>query len=190
MLFRVSARGAGVVSQTLRQFTEACGPGGSLVVGLEGTGELGPQRADLGRPFAVIGRSPGADLTLDHWQVSRRHVYLQRIGHRIFWLDLESRTGVQVEGRSGLSGWLDAERPIRVGPITIRPWPSEADEGPDPVGEPPSPLQPSRGFEEELFPRVTLVFPGRSIQRPAWPVLPRMVLIGRAAQCKIRLNSP
>ena len=49
----------------------------------------------LYQPFAVIGRDPRADIVLDHTRVSRRHVYLQIVNGRAFWVDLESRSGTQ-----------------------------------------------------------------------------------------------
>ncbi len=55
------------------------------------------------RPF-VIGRSPTADLVIEHAAVSRQHVRIAR-GHDGYWLeDLDSRNGVCVDAQLGRGG--------------------------------------------------------------------------------------
>ena len=74
----------------------------------------------LHQPFAVIGRDPRSDVVLDHSQVSRRHVYLQMVEGRAFWVDLESRTGTRGERKPQRFGWLEGRRALSVGPFVIR----------------------------------------------------------------------
>ena len=79
----------------MKSFLSACGLADSLQLVVESqSAEEGELRL-LHQPFAVIGRDPRADMVLDHAQVSRRHVYLQIVDGRAFWVDLESRTGTQ-----------------------------------------------------------------------------------------------
>ena len=53
-------------------------------------------------------------------EVSRRHVYLQMIEGRAFWIDLESRTGTRGERKPQKFGWLEGVHTLCVGPYVIR----------------------------------------------------------------------
>ena len=104
----------------MRSFLDACGLGESLQLVVESqTGHEDELRL-LNQPFAIIGRDPRADVVLDHPQVSRRHVYLQVIEGRPFWLDLESRTGTRGDRESQKFGWLAGGKPLCIGPYSIR----------------------------------------------------------------------
>ena len=77
----------------MKLFLNTCGLDDSLQLVVEGPSLKEPELRLLHQPFAVIGRDPRSDVLLDHAEVSRRHVYLQMIEGRAFWIDLESRTG-------------------------------------------------------------------------------------------------
>jgi pSer/pThr/pTyr-binding forkhead associated (FHA) protein len=79
-------------------FLEACGATGPLV--LEYTLGQVPEPAAcvLHQPFAVMGHAPHADLVLTGPEVSMRHAYLQMLDGRPFLLDLDSRTGISLDG--------------------------------------------------------------------------------------------
>ena len=78
----------------MKSFLNTCGITDSLQLVVESPSLKEPELRLLSQPFAVIGRDSRADMLLDHEDVSRRHVYLQMIEGRAFWIDLESRTGL------------------------------------------------------------------------------------------------
>jgi len=157
----------------LEQFLAACGSPGPLRVGVGQRDQLRSETWTFGQPFLVIGRRPESDLMLDHWQVSRRHAYLQMIEGRYYCVDLGSRTGTHGGDASERSGWLDRERTIQIGTFLVRPeWPSDT---------PPEP-QPSPGVTWEL--------PGRAIGQAVWRMDRHLVLVGRSPACRIRIVEP
>src|SRR5438445_7532227 len=93
---------------------------GPLQLRVDYPGVAEPLQWVLYQPFAVIGREPRAHLQLDHNEVSRRHAYLQVVGGRIFFMDLESEFGVHWEDGPRRTGWLDEQQLVRIGPYTIR----------------------------------------------------------------------
>src|SRR2546423_71321 len=86
------------------QFLQACGARTPLR--LEVTGPDGMVVTHVfHQPFVLVGNDERADLVLEDEEVSKRHVYLQIIAGRVFWLDLLSRTGVRVDARPQSQGW-------------------------------------------------------------------------------------
>ena len=104
----------------MKSFLTACGVDDSLQLIVESQSANEGELRLLHQPFAVIGRDPRVDMVLDHSQVSRRHVYLQMVEGRAFWVDLESRTGTRGEGSLRRFGWLDGGQALCVGPYVIR----------------------------------------------------------------------
>jgi pSer/pThr/pTyr-binding forkhead associated (FHA) protein len=172
-------------------FLQACGASRPLDLEIESAAEAGKWCSRiLPYPFAVVGRSPGADIVLRHAEVGRRHAYLQLIAGRVFWVDLASRSGVRVRGEVRQSGWLDHEVPLQIGPYQIRArkgafpgvsWPARAD-GSDPWGEWPS----------LNLPLSRVVFRVRNTmeRRSHWRMKERLSLVGRAADCHPTLSDP
>ena len=79
------------------------------------------------QPFLLVGRRPDSDLVIDHWQVSRRHAYIQLIDGEYFCVDLGSRTGTIGGDVSERSGWLEEGRALQIGPYAVRlEWPGRA----------------------------------------------------------------
>ena len=122
--------------------------------------------------------------------MSRRHVYLQVVEGRVFWVDLESRTGTRDERESQRFGWLEGGRTFCVGPYVIRRFvgDSQTDDKLN-RGELPrdTPLI-ARAYAHAAQPEVTLEFlngPSQSMLRPVHRVLS---LIGSASGCKFRLT--
>lgn len=166
--------GAHAVNQpSPRHFLSACGSDEPLRVGVGPRDELSSETWTFSQPFLVIGRRPESDLVLDHWQVSRRHAYLQLIGGRYYCVDLGSRTGTHGGDATERSGWLDRGRAIQIGPFVIRP------EGPSAPPE-----------EMKDFPGVTWELPGRSIGQAVWRMDRHLVLVGRSPACKVRIVEP
>src|SRR5271163_402422 len=104
----------------MKSFLAACGIEDSFQFAVETQNATESRLRLLYQPFAVIGRDLRADVVLDHVDVSRRHVYLQVVEGRVFWIDLESRTGTRGERESQRFGWLEGGRTLFVGPYVIR----------------------------------------------------------------------
>ncbi|QEH39216.1 FHA domain protein (plasmid) [Aquisphaera giovannonii] len=172
-------------------FLEACDVPDALEIGVRGLkpGEDGVLRLD--QPFALIGRDPRADVSLDHRLVSRRHVYLQVVEGAGFWIDLDSRSGTSSAGQLRKSGWLDFDSPIHVGPFEIRrPAGKGAGGGPSrEAGARVSPLV-SRAHAGLPLPDVSLEFLNGPSRAAVWPMNRVMSLIGSASGCKFRLADP
>jgi len=154
-------------------FLAACGSTEPIRVGVGSKDATSPQVRSFRQPFLVIGRRPESDLMLDHWQVSRRHAYLQLIQGRYYGVDLGSRTGTHGGDATERSGWLEDGRSIQIGPFTVRP------EGPGRVARDARPL-----------PGVTWELPGRAIGQAIWRMDRDLVLVGRSPACRIRLVEP
>ena len=158
---------------SLKLFLAACGSSEPLRVGVGQRNELHSETWSFQQPFLVIGRRPESDLVLDHWQVSRRHTYLQLIEGRYFCVNLGSRTGTHGGDATERSGWLEPGRAIQIGPFAVRPeWPDPSDRAEGPL------------------PGVTWELSGRVIGQSSWRMDRHLVLIGRSPACKIRIVEP
>ena len=151
-------------------FLEACGSAEPFRVGVGLKDEMQSEALTFDRPFLVIGRGPGTDLTLEHWQVSRRHAYLQLLDGRFYCVDLGSRTGTHGGDAAERMGWLGRGGSIQIGPYTVRPDP------------PPRRPESARGV-----PGVTWELPGRALSRSLWPMDQEIALVGRSPACKLRI---
>ena len=168
----------------MESFCAACGTPGPLTIEVEQDGVAGTIRHAFDRPFLIIGRGPRSDLRIDHPDVSLKHAYLQLIGGHLFLIDLDSRSGVHVEGERLASGWIG---PIRIGPSQIRVRSASVlpDRGPA-VGSNSLSAYDSRTIADA---EVTL-----SIKENGGahliPIVEPLTMIGRSARCKIRLILP
>jgi pSer/pThr/pTyr-binding forkhead associated (FHA) protein len=170
-------------------FLQSCGDAGPLELDLTPPGQAEPRRFVFEQPYALIGRNPGNDLALDDDRVSKRHVYLQRIGGRVFCLDLDSRAGILWDGSRCPSGWLEPRNLLQVGRHTLRLGPafrtaelSEAN-GDDGV----SPLQVRSAWPTGL-PPVCLEFSNGVSKLPSYRLPRLLTLVGRAPSCKLQLS--
>jgi pSer/pThr/pTyr-binding forkhead associated (FHA) protein len=174
--FLIPLHGTGTIAVNhapLEQFLSACGSPEPLRVGVGQRDQLLSDTWTFRQPFLVIGRRPDSDLPLDHWQVSRRHAYLQLIEGRYFCVDLGSRTGTHGGDASERFGWLERGRAIEIGPFTVRPeWPEQA------------------RSEAPPMPVVTWELPGRAIGQSLWRMDRHLALIGRSPACRIRIVQP
>ncbi len=130
-------RDGGLAATTMKSFLNACGFREALRIVVEGPrGGAGEPRT-LPQPFAVIGRDNRADVILDDERVSRRHVYLQAVAGRVFWMDLETRTGTCDETGTRKSGWLAPGGLLEIGPYAVRRAPAPSPPSPRPPPQPP-----------------------------------------------------
>jgi pSer/pThr/pTyr-binding forkhead associated (FHA) protein len=180
-------------------FLTACGATDSLTLDVEGPGSHGLERRRFSQPFVVIGRDNRAELLLDHDMVSRRHAYLQVIEGRVFFADLESRTGTIHGDVAVESGWLAPGEPLGIGPFrvhVVRPTPDEAEDAGGITaavragsGGPSTRLNPllARSQESGDLPRVILEFQRRSSGPTIWRMSQVLALVGSSPRCKVRL---
>ena len=151
-------------------FLEACGASEPIRAGVGPRDVMQSETRTFDRPFLVIGRSAESDLTLEHWQVSRRHAYLQLLGGRYFCVDLGSRTGTHGGDATERMGWLGEGRAIQIGPYTVRP-------------DPPS----RRPRDGRPLPGVTWELPGQAPDRAIWRMDWDIALVGRSPACQLRI---
>ena len=91
------------------------------------------QQIGLGAHPVVVGRSPAADLRIDHPEVSQRHMQIQ---HRQV-LDLDSSNGVTIEGRPAADrAEIEPEQRIGIGGAAVT-WRLLEDDSLDVSGSPP-----------------------------------------------------
>ena len=100
------------------EFLASCGATGPLALVVEDGGGAEVGRWNVPQPFVLVGRDPRMELTLDDEAVSQRHVYLQVLGGRLFYVDLGSRSGTTREGSAEPSGWLDLGGSIGIGRLS------------------------------------------------------------------------
>ncbi len=157
-------------------------PGMHLLVELPDADQ--PERLELDRPFLLIGRDRGCDLRLDHPQVGSRRVYLQWVAGHLFCTDLDAEAGPR-PGRRTPKGnpWVERQ-PLQVGPCRLTIVGEESHAAPAF-----NPLDRSPQLAAE-FPQVRLKFDGVEQNDNQWSVDRPVTLIGRGAQCKLRLNHP
>jgi pSer/pThr/pTyr-binding forkhead associated (FHA) protein len=175
---------------SMKSFLAACGIEDSFQFTVENQNATESKLRLLYQPFAVIGRDLRADVVLDHVDVSRRHVYLQVVEGRVFWIDLESRTGTRGERESQRFGWLEGGRTFGVGPYVIRRFLGDG-QTLDKLNRNDLPRDTplvARAHAHAAQSEVTLEFlngPSQSMFKPVHRVLS---LIGSAGGCKFRLT--
>lgn len=109
------------LGEPLDPFFEACGgrTALSLAVSCRDTA-VAPETCAFRQPFVLIGRYPECDLPLLQPGVSFRHVYLQLIAGRWFWVNLKRIAKAKSTDRRGQSGWFDPGNELTAGPYSIR----------------------------------------------------------------------
>jgi pSer/pThr/pTyr-binding forkhead associated (FHA) protein len=174
----------------MKSFLAACGIEDSFQFAVENQDATESRLRLLYQPFAVIGRDLRADVVLDHADVSRRHVYLQAIEGRVFWIDLESRTGTRNESESQRFGWLEGGRTLSVGPYVIRRFVGDSQSvekrhRSDLPRNTPLVARPSAHATQSEVALEFLNGPSQLMLKPAHRILS---LIGSASGCKFRLT--
>jgi pSer/pThr/pTyr-binding forkhead associated (FHA) protein len=174
----------------MKSFLAACGIEDSFQFAVENQNATESRLRLLYQPFAIIGRDLRADVVLDHVDVSRRHVYLQVVEGRVFWIDLESRTGTRGERESQRFGWLEGGRTFGVGPYVIRRYLGDGQtlDKSDRNDLPRNTPLVARAHAHAAQSEVALEFlngPSQSMFKPVHRVLS---LIGSASGCKFRLT--
>ena len=152
-------------------FLTACGASEPIRVVVSKTGETVSESWVFARPFLVIGRRADSDLVLDHWQISRRHAYLQYLDGGFFCVDLGSRTGTYGGDATERAGWIAPNQTIQVGPYQVRPvWPER-----------------QVAAEPRDLPSVVWELPREARGGAMWRMERQLVLVGRSPSCRIRI---
>jgi pSer/pThr/pTyr-binding forkhead associated (FHA) protein len=181
-----------VTQTTLELFSESCGATGPLAFEIRDGEEGAWVRRVFDQPFLIIGRNSDADLSLDQADVSRRHCFLQLIEGRLFCIDLGSRSGFHIGAslrQTSRSGWLDRQRPLRIGPVVL--WLREGDAAGERDGGsddevPPDP-QSAQYTRENPLPPTTLEISDARGATHQWQMDRAFALVGRAPTCRVRL---
>jgi len=176
-----------VTDPVISRFAEACGATGplDLRVDLADGGLLAEGSVPM--PFALVGRDDACDVTLTDAEVNPRHAWLQVVSGRVLAVDLGSRAGLGWPGRATGSGWLDVGTPVQVGPFQVR-LRSPVSGRPNHFPPGYSPLQ-SDPIAVRSRPGSVLEFRNGKRAKDRWAVNRLVTLVGRAPECKIRLNA-
>jgi predicted component of type VI protein secretion system len=159
------------------QFMDACGARGPIRLSVEEAGRPDSPALAFDRPFLVIGRSPAADLVLDHPDVSRRHAYLQLVDGRLLCVDLSRRGILWVDGAAG-TGWLDPGRSARIGPYAV----ARRD-----VADAPTPAEAARSPKGII---VELIDDPQGPPVRAYRIKQLLSIVGRSDSCHIPIEGP
>lgn len=87
---------------------------GRFALRVHGAGPEYDRPVEIRRPFALIGRAPGADVVLDDHAVNPRHVYLHLDRRGLFAVDLATRTGSRIGPFHEPFSWLRPGEMIEV----------------------------------------------------------------------------
>ncbi|WP_435022665.1 FHA domain-containing protein (plasmid) [Tundrisphaera sp. TA3] len=151
-------------------FLAACGSEEPIRVAVTRAGERSAENWVFSRPFLIIGRRSDSDLVLDHWQISRRHAYLQYLDGGFICVDLGSRTGTFGGDATERAGWISRDQPLQIGPYEVRPiWPSRTTKE---MGE---------------LPGVVWDLPRKAVGGTSWRMEHQLVLVGRSPSCRVRI---
>jgi pSer/pThr/pTyr-binding forkhead associated (FHA) protein len=140
----------------------------------------------IGRPYALVGRIPGADVRLDDPAVSARHAYLHLDRRGLFAVDLATRSGTRVGPAGRPAGWLTPGEALEVAGRRVEVLGYRAD-GAEPrgpgAGDNADPLADAGPVP---LARVTL-YP---VDAPDAPLAlgSELVFLGRSASCGVRVT--
>ncbi len=158
---------------------------GRFALRVHGVGSNWRRDVEVRRPYALVGRIPGTDVTIDDRDVSSRHVYLHLDRRGLFAVDLATRGGSRIGPEGRAAAWLAPGDALEVAGRRIELLSLELDDSEpiDPGGA--DPLADSAG---RPLVRVTL-FPGRS---PVAPLVlnSELVFLGRSAACGVQVEEP
>jgi pSer/pThr/pTyr-binding forkhead associated (FHA) protein len=173
---------------SLDAFLEATSARGPLRLEFRGLSNAPPRELELQQPFAVLGSSPHADITIEDSRISRRHAYCQIIDGDVFYLDLDSRTGSLWNGSQRSFGWLSPQRPVQLGNHLLRVV-DDSNGAVTDLGKNYNPLA-SDSMGDHFSPFLNLEILAGHSQPIRWLANRVLTLIGKTTICKVRLHSP
>lgn len=156
-----------------------------LALEIEGPIDEGRRTILIARPFAVIGRAPGADLRIEDGEVGSRHAYMIADHRGVFVVDLASRTGTRFDGAPARSGWLSVGDSIEIAGRTIRLVSLRID-GRD--ASPPPCRDDLLAASDADSDGSTFLLEPAGLRGRAWVIASPLTFIGRGDACGLRLN--
>ncbi len=168
---------------------EARGPlwvDGRITLRVRGPGSPPGRIFPIRRPFALIGRDPGADIRIDDPSVEPRHVLLVLDRRGIFGVDLMTGTGTRFAGADSVSAWLGVGDILEIADRRIEILQLRVDGRPiDPPLSQDDPLSPHPGTRDGL---VSIALEPMDRDGPPWMLGSAMAIIGRGEACAIRVE--
>jgi hypothetical protein len=169
----------------LELFLKNCGadqPGAEFLLRADGH----PPPFSLSRqPFALIGSDARNSFPLADRSVNPRHAYVQMIAGNAFCVDLASFTGVTwPEGRR-TAHWLELDRPVRLGEVTLRLTQPPNSASPPAPPERGSPLKRNSATQFGAT-EATIEFSEGVKRNPRMRLNRALTLVGNAPGCRIR----
>lgn len=157
---------------------------GEITVRLQTIAKGSERLIRVRRPYALVGRSPGADVRIDDPAVSGRHLYLHLDHRGIFVVDLLTRTGTRDQDGPISTTWLQIGKRLdlaghHVELVETRVQGVSVDCGScfeDPLAE----------FTARDAPQVTLE--PRTIRESRWILNSELVFLGRSLGCGVRVD--
>ena len=157
---------------------------GEMTVRLQTIASGADRLVRVRRPYALIGRSSGADVRIDDPAVSGRHLYLHLDHRGVFVVDLLTRTGTRDHDGPISTTWLRVGTGLdlaghRVELVETRLQGLSIDRGAcveDPLAE----------FTAQDAPQVTLE--PRTLRESRWILNSELVFLGRSSGCGVRVE--
>jgi pSer/pThr/pTyr-binding forkhead associated (FHA) protein len=171
-----------MISQSLDRFFDSVGARPPLRIDVSSRRGAFSRTEEFRQPFALVGAHDRADLVLKDSKVSRRQLYLQVLGGRLFAVHLSARVPTFFGSEPLPAGWVVGGENLRFGRFELG-FPGAPGEAVN--GQPQNPLA-AGSFSG---PPVTLELKnGRPGANRA--VIDRtLTLVGNDPVCKLRLNS-
>ena len=136
----------------------------------------------LNRPYLLLGRDRSCDIALNDDSFKPVHYFLQWIDGQLFCCDVAQRTGIAARRTTLPNGYWFGREPVSIGRYKFSIVGGELPPKPDY-----SPLDRSDSFNSADV-NFGLHFDGVEQSNNLWPVNRPLTVIGRSAQCKLRLN--
>lgn len=157
---------------------------GDMMFRVAGAGAEPDRLVKVRRPFALVGRSPDADIVVDDRAASARHAYLHLDRRGVYAVDLVTRTGTRIRGSDQLVGWLRPGDWIEVAGRRIELIRIRIDGAV--VDPPPCDAELLADTERPTLAEVTLE-PRRAGESP-WVLGSELVFLGWSASCGIQVK--
>lgn len=158
---------------------------GRFVLRVHGIGSNWRRDLEIRRPYALVGRLPGADVRIDDPAVSTRHAYLHLDRRGLFAVDLASRGGSRIGPKGQAAAWLAPGDALEVAGRRIELVAVDIEGGQPIIPTVDDPLADSAG---RSLVRVAL-FPGRSPEAPL-VLNSELVFLGRSSACGVQVEEP
>ena len=172
--------------RTTEAIWRACGAAAPLRIGV--TPPLPGLVRSVPHPFALVGRDPRCEISLDDDAISRRHALLVVLEGRTFGIDLGSREGTFWGGTARAYGLLEGNATMKVGLHQLQVLRPKAATG----GHSAEVLNPMATWQRGRKHATDLVLEVNNPQsrKIRWRIKSFVTMIGRSPDCKLKLMDP